>query len=220
MISAEDRALILKVATKRPRSLGQPLSRWSLRKLSRYLATKKGRKVMVSQERLREILEEEGITFQKTKTWKESPDPAKEQKLARIKEVIEHHPDRTFAFDEMGPLAIKPEGGRAWAPKSQPQRLPANFKKPHGTRYFFGCYSVSEDRLWGVIHRRKSARAVLRALRSIRAARPDGKPIYVILDNLNTHTGPKVRQWCWPPRSLMTAATSCVSTSEEGFNRW
>lgn len=32
-------------------------------------------------------------------------------------------------------------------------------------------------------------------LKSIRAARPDGAPIYVILDNLPAHTGQKIRHW-------------------------
>jgi hypothetical protein len=35
----------------------------------------------------------------------------------------------------------------------------------------------------------------LAALRSIRAARPDGAPVYVILDNLSAHKGDKIRHW-------------------------
>lgn len=33
------------------------------------------------------------------------------------------------------------------------------------------------------------------ALRSIRAARPDGAPIYVILDNLSAHLNRRIRRW-------------------------
>lgn len=36
---------------------------------------------------------------------------------------------------------------------------------------------------------------VLKALRSIRAKRPDGQPIYVILDNLSAHKGATIRRW-------------------------
>ena len=196
IIDAEDRALIVKVATKRPRSLGQPFSRWSIRKLGRYLATKKGRKVAVSRERLRRILEEELITFQRTKTWKESPDPLREQKCARIEEVLNKFPDRTFAFDEFGPMPIKPTPGSAWASMSKPQRNRANYKKHQGTRMFHGCYSVGDNTLWGVIHPNKSQRNTLRALRSIRATRPDGEAIYVILDNLGSHGGTMIETWC------------------------
>lgn len=195
-ITTTDRELIVKTATKRPRSLGQPFTRWSIRKLRDYLATKKGRKVAVSRERLRQILCEERITFQRTKTWKESPDPLREEKLARIEWLLEHERDRTFAFDEFGPLAIKPEGGSGWAPMNHPQRLRANYHKPHGTRQFYACFSMGEDRLWGTVERQKSARATLRAIQSIRAALDDADPVYVILDNLNHHKSRIVRDWC------------------------
>ena len=66
-------------------------------------------------------------------------------------------------------------------------------------RYFHGCYSIGDDSLWGVNHRKKGAANTLAALRSIRAARPDRAPIYVILDNLSAHKGEKIR--CWAKRN-------------------
>jgi transposase len=195
-ITTTDCALIVKTAKKRPRSLGQPFTRWSIRKLAAYLATKKHRKVFVSRERLRQILAEEHITFQRTKTWKESPDPLREEKLARIEYLLEHERDRTFAFDEFGPLTIKPEPGWCWAPKAKPVRLRANYHKPHGSRQFYACYSLGEDRLWGTIEPHKGSAATLRAIQSIRATVDDRQPIYVILDNLNHHKNRTVRDWC------------------------
>ncbi|MDT5027511.1 MAG: hypothetical protein QOE61_3937 [Micromonosporaceae bacterium] len=67
--------------------------------------------------------------------------------------------------------------------------------RTHGVRYFHGCYSVGDDSLWGVNRRKKGAKNPLSALRSIRAARPDGAPIYVILDNLSAHEGEMTRRW-------------------------
>jgi len=195
-ITTTDRELIVSSATARPATLGQPFTRWSIRKLQGYLATKRGRRVAVSTERLRQILAEEHITFQATKTWKESPDPLREEKLARIEHVLEHERDRTFAFDEFGPLAIKPEGGSAWAPRSRPQRLRANYHKPHGTRQLFAWYSLGDDKLFGRIESRKGAEPTLRSLQAIRALRPDDQPVYVILDNLNHHRGKDLRSWC------------------------
>jgi hypothetical protein len=93
-------------------------------------------------------------------------------------------------------LAIKPEGGSCWAQKSRPQRLRANYHKPHGTRQFFACYSLGDDELLGVIEQRKGWVAPLRALQSIRAYLDDGKKIHVILDNLNHHQHREIRQWC------------------------
>lgn len=195
-ITTTDRALIVTTAKTRPETLGCPFTHWSIRKLADYLATRRGRQVRVGRERLRQILAAEGITFQRTKTWKESPDPLKEQKLARIEWCLEHARDRTFAFDEFGPLTIKPVGGAAWAPKGKPQRLRANYHKPHGSRQLFACYSIGADHLWAAIEPAKGAEATLRALQSIRARLDDGRPIHVILDNLNHHRGPAVRQWC------------------------
>ena len=40
LITTTDRELIVKTAVKRPRSLGQPFTRWSLRKFAGYLATR------------------------------------------------------------------------------------------------------------------------------------------------------------------------------------
>jgi hypothetical protein len=62
-------------------------------------------------------------------------------------------------------------------------------------RYFHGCYSVGDDKLWGVNRRKNGAANTLAALRSIRAARPDGAPLYVILDNLSAHKGETIRRW-------------------------
>jgi transposase len=195
-ITTTDRALIVKTATTRPRKLGRPFTHWSIRKLADYLATRKGRKVAIGRERLRQILIAEGITFQRTKTWKESPDPLKEQKLARIEYLLEHARDRTFAFDEFGPLTIRPVGGASWAPRGRPVRLRANYHKPHGSRQLYAWYSIGGDRLDGNLEVRKGSAATLRAIQSIRASIDDGEPIHVILDNLNHHKNRDVRAWC------------------------
>ena len=46
--------------------------------------------VKIGRERLRQILEREEVTFQRTKTWKESNDPERDAKLDRIEDVLEH----------------------------------------------------------------------------------------------------------------------------------
>ena len=195
-ITTTDREFIVETAKSRPTKLGCPFTHWSIRKLADYLGSRKGRRVRVGRERLRQILAAEGVTFQRTKTWKESPDPLKEEKLARIEWLLDHARDRTFAFDEFGPLTIKPVGGSAWAPVGKPQRLRANYHKPHGSRQLFPCYSIGQDRLWGTIEKVKGWAPTLRALQSIRARVDDGEPIHVILDNLNHHKNRTLREWC------------------------
>ena len=195
LITTEDVAFIVETATTRPEKLDQPFTRWSIRKLVRYLGGNEARIVTVGRERLRQLLAAQGVTFQRTKTWKESNDPDRDAKLDRIDQVINEYPDRTFAFDEFGPLSISPVQGSGWAPVGKAQRQPANYHKLHGVRQFHGCYSVGDDTLFGVVRHHKSAENTLAGLRSIRAARPDGDWVYVILDNLSAHKGTKLRRW-------------------------
>ena len=76
-ISPDDEAFIVATANTRPEALGQPFTRWSVRKLADYLAHNRGlRRVMVGRERLRQFLHKHHLTFQRTKTWKESTDPS------------------------------------------------------------------------------------------------------------------------------------------------
>ena len=194
-LSTGDEDFVIQTATTRPTRLGQPFTRWSIRKLAAYLRRVHGHGIRIGREALRCLLRRRGITFQRTKTWKESPDHERAAKLDRIEKVLERFPDRVFAFDEFGPLGIRPTVGSCWAKQGKSHRLPATYHRTHGVTYFHGGYSVGDDRLWGVDQRRKGAASTLAALKSIRAARPDGAPIYIILDNLSAHTGQDIRRW-------------------------
>lgn len=194
-ITTEDREFIVETAKTRPEKLGSPFTRWSIRKLVAYLADNDKRVVTVGRERLRQILDEAGVTFQRTKTWKESNDPERETKLNRIEWVLEHAPDRAFAFDEFGPLGLHPVKGCCWAAKKRPQRHRANYHKLCGVRQLHAIYSIGDDTIWGVVRAKKGIANTIAALRSARQARPDGKKIYVILDNLSCHKSRKVHRW-------------------------
>ena len=194
-LSTDDEDFVVQTATTRPTKLGQPFTRWSIRKLAAYLRRIHGRVIRIGREALRCLLLRRGITFQRTKAWKESPDPERDAKLDRIEQVLDRFPDRVFAFDEFGPLGIRPTAGSCWAKQGKPNRLPATYRRTHGVTYFHGCYSIGDDTLWGVNRRRKGTANTLAALKSIRATRPDGAPIYIILDNLSAHTGVDIRHW-------------------------
>ena len=77
-----------------PRVLGYPFNSWSLSKLKDAIEERKavGSKKTISDESIRLILEEHGISYQRTKTWKESKDPefaAKQQGLLRFSRRID-----------------------------------------------------------------------------------------------------------------------------------
>src|SRR6266536_2386256 len=108
LISDGDIEVIVTATRTRPEKLGLPFTHWSLRKLAGYLACRPGRPVRIGRERLRQILHQRGISFQRTRTWKESRDPDRDAKLDRIEYVTSAYPDRCFAFDQFGPLSIRP----------------------------------------------------------------------------------------------------------------
>ncbi|MCW2900898.1 MAG: hypothetical protein JWO67_3163 [Streptosporangiaceae bacterium] len=77
LISDDEREFIVMTARTRPVTLGRPFTHWSVRKLADYLADNRVRRVKVGRERLRQILHEHGISFQRTRTWKESKIPTR-----------------------------------------------------------------------------------------------------------------------------------------------
>jgi len=194
LISGNDVAVIVAAASTRPEKPVQPFTRWSLRKLAAYLAGR-DRPVRIGRERLRQILHARGISFQRTRTWKESHDLDRDAKLDRIEYVTSHYPDRCFGSGQFGPLSIRPCHGACWARRKKPVRLRATYHRTHGIRYFHGCYSLGDDQLRGVVREHKGADHTLAALKSIRAARPGGYRLFVIMDNLRANKTPAIRRW-------------------------
>ena len=207
LISDGDIEVIVAAARTRPEKPVQPFTRWSLRKLAGYLAGL-GRPVRIGRERLRQLLHERGISFQRTRTWKESADPDRDAKLDRIEYATSACPDRCFASGQSGPLSIRPCHGVCRAPRKRPARLRATYHRTHGIRYFHGCCCAGDDQLRGITREHKGAGHTLAALKSIRAARPDGYRLFVIMDNLAANKTPAIRRWaqrenaelCFTPR--------------------
>lgn len=131
LLTSDEEDLVIHTATTRPTKLGQPFTRWSLRKLAAYLARRPGPGLRIGRETLRTLLHRHGVTFQRTTTWKDSPDPEADAKLDRIEHVMEHFADRVLAFDEFGPLGIRPTAGTGWARKSMPDRIAATYRRTH-----------------------------------------------------------------------------------------
>lgn len=68
------RKAVVELAESHPKDLGYPLSQWSLSQLQLVLI--KGKKVSyISRPTIRTILKKAGLSYQRTKTWKQSNDP-------------------------------------------------------------------------------------------------------------------------------------------------
>lgn len=68
------RERIVEVALAKPKELGKPFTHWSLAKLREHLIETSAVEA-ISAETVRKVLAERGISFQRTKTWKQSTDP-------------------------------------------------------------------------------------------------------------------------------------------------
>lgn len=97
-----------------------------------------------------------------------------------------------MCFDEWGPLELRPIGGRTWAPRGQPARQRATYRRLHGTEQFFGFYDVHADTLNGFFRKRKRVADLCEALCRLRRCYPNTR-LFLILDNLkNVHDHPRV----------------------------
>ena len=131
--SKETRARLVALATSRPRDLGLPFGQWSLRRL-RDTAVARGIVESISLEWLRVICDEADITHQSIRTWKRSDDPKFEEKRRRIDRltVKRHNPPIVLSMDEIGPISLKPHGGKGWFRKGLPGRIPATYDETGG----------------------------------------------------------------------------------------
>jgi transposase len=194
-ITTDQRQRIVAVAGARPDSQGVPLTRWSLPRLSIYLADEGI--VEVSARHLGALLAEAGLSFQRTRTWKASPDPDYEAKTAVILGLCERPPadGRVVSFDQMGPVSLRPTPGAGWAPRGLPERQRADYHRRHGTRYVFGALDVHADRLRTRLRPRRRGRDVLAFMTQIRACYPARLRLYWIQDNLSANWTPDIRTY-------------------------
>ncbi|MGH2744351.1 MAG: IS630 family transposase [Thermoleophilaceae bacterium] len=190
----EQRDRIVAVARTRPDHQGVPLTRWSLPKLAAHQA---GMGIFLSEEALRQTLIGAGLSHQRTRSWKWSPDPDFRLKAERVLSLYRAKPDDgvVVCFDEMGPIQLIPHHGSGWAREKLPERLRATYSKKNGVRYLFGAYDVHADRLHGRLRARKNGEEVLGFYRQIRMRYDPRLRIYLIADNLSTHTTPAIRDW-------------------------
>ena len=196
---------IKKIAKSKPAEHDLPFSAWSLSKLAEFLVAE-GVVDDISHEGLRILLREEGVTFQRLKTWKASADPGYAVKKARVEhlyaiadgEVIPEagEPQIIFCMDEFGPLNLQPRPGRQWAavsgkskePGREPRaRLRATYTRTEGVRHLLAAYELGENKLYGHVKPRKTRARFLEFCRYLRSLYPPGIRIAIICDNFSPH---------------------------------
>jgi transposase len=196
---------VKKTARAAPADYGLPFSAWSLSKLAEFLVAE-GVVDDISHEGLRILLREEGVTFQRLKTWKASKDPhyaAKKARVERLYAIADREaasqggdPEVIFCVDEFGPLNLQPRPGRQWAAVSgkgkEPRRSPrrrmrATYHRTEGVRHLLAAYELGEDKLFGHVKPRKTRTRFLEFCRYLRSLYPAATRIAIICDNFSPH---------------------------------
>jgi transposase len=193
-ISIDDETRIVAVAGARPDTLGVPFTRWSLSKLSRYMH---GLGIEVSSAHLGRILARNKISLQRTRSWKQSPDPDYAEKAARILALYREQPKNgvVISFDEKGPESLCPRHGRGWARSGRPERHRATYNRRQGIRYLVGALEVHADYLRIRPRPRRNGASTLAFMKKIRLAYPSPIRIYWIQDGLSSHWTPEIRAY-------------------------
>ena len=211
-ITDEQRKRIVAVAGARPDTQGVALTRWSLPRLADHLAAEEI--VCVSPAHLARLLADAGLSFQRTRTWKASPDPDYEAKAARVLELRAAPPadgSAVIAFDQMGPISLRPMAGAGWAPVKRPERQRATFHRRHGIRYVMGAYDVHDDRLRVRLRPRRRGSDNLAFMTQIRTAIPARRRIYWIQDNLSANWTPDIRTYAAANKIELVATPTYAS---------
>lgn len=112
------KAFVIQTATTRPVKLGQPFTRWSIRKLTAYLRKVHARVIHIDREALPVLLKRHGITSSAPKPGRSPPTRLRRQ--AR--------PNR--AGHRALPRRVRPAGhpsGSCWVKQGRPDRIPATY---------------------------------------------------------------------------------------------
>jgi transposase len=158
----------------------------------------------ISHEGLRILLREEGVSFQRLKTWKTSRDPDYAAKKARVEHLYaiadgdvtpeDGEPEAVFCMDEFEPLNLMPHPGRQWAKRGDkhkdPDREPrrrrrATDNRYGGVRHLFAAYDLGK--LYGHIKPVKRRTQFLEFCRYLRTHYPPMVRIAIVCDNFSPH---------------------------------
>jgi hypothetical protein len=178
-----------------PTTVGEPLTHWSLRRLKSYLE-RRNIVPRISIETLRCMLRERNVTFQRTRTWKRSTDPAFEQKPTRVMALY-----RTCPSD--GWWCASMSSGRSRSNPTLVTATPnASVPRADGRPTCGVAESATSsvpttftDVLFGGYRLVKTATEVLAFYKYIRRRYPERLRIDLVKDNLSLHWTSRIRAW-------------------------
>jgi hypothetical protein len=82
-----------------------------------------------------------------------------------------------------------------WARERHPERPRATYRRTQGIGYLFGSYDFDDDGLHGLYRRSRTGSDFVCFLTELRSHYPLDEHLFIVVDNLSTHTTPDVLAW-------------------------
>lgn len=204
------RRSLLALLKHTPSAYGWCRTRWSCATLSKQMQMQRG--VAVSAATLRRWLHRLGWVWKRAKLVARDDDPARIEKLARIRFYVENLARRAaLVFADELDIHLLPKVGYQWMPKGEVVEVvtPGQNQK----RYLAGALNHLTGRVVSCIGERKTAGLFLALLKALDAAYPAAtySRLYVVVDNFRIHKANTVAQWLetHPRIELLFLPTYC-----------
>jgi hypothetical protein len=124
LLSPDDEDFVVRTATIRSAKLGQPFTRWSIRKLAPYPRKVHGRVIWNGCEALRCLLARRGVTFQGTETWGNPRTPIARRSWTGSRRSLTVSPTGSWPSTSSARSGSVPPRARAGPSRSAPTGCP------------------------------------------------------------------------------------------------
>jgi transposase len=176
-----------------PQDFGYFRQRWTCAMLAEVLAWEKG--VHVSAETIRRGLHRAGFVWRRPRPVLGPTDPAYDQKIRHLSDLMEHMPDdETVVFEDEVDIHLNPKIGSCWMPRGQQAEVvtPGTNEK----RHLAGSLHVRTGTLLvSAAGQRRNAELFVAHLDDLRCRLRGYRRIHVVCDNARFHDCRAVRDY-------------------------
>lgn len=186
--SSRNEQIVREVIERVCQAPAKGLSRWSVRTLAQHLK--------MPFATVGRILREQKLYPHRLRTFTFSPDPQFGEKLLEVVALYMNPPQNGVV------LCMDEKTGIQALDRTQPM-LPLRAKKPrswtneyvrHGTRTVLASLNITTGKVIAHVRKRRTSKDFLAFMDSVVKEYPNQR-LYVVLDNLNTHTNDAAKEW-------------------------
>ena len=195
VITAIECTRVIAIACKSPSDLGEHRQVWSQAAIARVAVTS-GQVAQISRSTVQRILEDADLKPHRVRGWCHSTDPRFDEKLRDIVTLYTQLPEGepVLCVDEKsGMQALSHRYKRRAARPGTSGRADFEYKR-NETTGLFGCFNVRTGEVFGRCSRTRKRPDFFRFLDEVATRFRQGR-VHIVLDNLNTHLGPPIKEW-------------------------